>query len=265
MVRGSKAIMEVTIILPYFNASKYIDQTVDSIIAQTYKDWELIIIDDCSTEMDTEKILKKILAKDNRIKLFNTEKNSGAGVARNLGMEKASGRFIAFCDSDDWWYPDKLAEQIQFMKNNEYEFTCTYYEDTDEKLVPYYIMRQPEKQTFKKMIAGCNLGTPGCIYDTQRIGKKFMPALRRAEDWGLWLTILKEVDFVYSYPKVLWKYRHVSGSETSNKWKMLFSVSEMYRVVLNYSLLKAWFVVIFVFLPNNILKKVKKGILNFKC
>lgn len=250
--------MMVSVVMPYFNAAQYIEETVSSIINQTFGDWELIIVDDCSTAPDTADVLKKVATFDERIKVMRAERNGGAGIARNIGIEAAEGRYIAFCDSDDWWYPTKLEEQLAFMKENGYELTCTYYEDANEDLSPYYVMKQADKQSFRDLLCGCNIGTPGVIFDTQRIGKKYMPSLRRAEDWGLWLTILKEVDYIYTYPKPLWKYRHIPGSETSNKLKMFEPIAEMYRKVVGYTTFRAWATCLLVFLPLNILKKLKK-------
>ena len=250
--------MQVSIIMPYYNAATYIRETVEAIIAQTYTDWELIIVDDCSPAPETAEVLRSVSGMDSRIKVIHSEMNGGAGVARNIGIKAAEGRYIGFCDSDDWWYPTKLEEQLHFMQDNGYEFTCTWYEDANERLEPYYTMKQVPRQPYKSMVAGCNIGTPGVLYDTKRIGKRYMPSLRKAEDWGLWMTILRDVDYIYTYPKALWKYRHISGSETSNKWGMLKAVVKMYRMVLGMNVLRAWFIGIFVFLPNNILKKLKK-------
>lgn len=250
--------MHVSIVMPYYNAAAYIRETVEAIIAQTYKDWELIIVDDCSPAPETEEVLNQVRSMDDRIKVIRAEKNGGAGIARNIGIKAAKGRYIGFCDSDDWWYPTKLEEQLKFMQDNGYELTCTWYEDANEKLESYYTMKQAPRQSYKSMIAGCNIGTPGVLFDTKRVGKKYMPPLRRAEDWGLWMNILKDVDYIYTYPKALWKYRHISGSETSNKWVMLKAVVEMYHTVLKMNVIKAWLTGLFVFLPNNILKKLKK-------
>lgn len=250
----------VSIIMPYYNAAEYIKETVEAIIAQTYKDWELIIVDDCSTAPETSEALKRVAAKDTRIKVMIGEKNGGAGLARNIGIKEATGRYLAFCDSDDWWYPTKLEEQLKFMEENNYPFTCTWYEDANEKLETYYTMKQDDKQSYRSMISGCNVGTPGVMIDLQLVGKKYMPALRRAEDWGLWMIILKEVDYLYTYPKALWKYRHITGSETSNKWKQMKAVVTMYNTVLGFNIIKAWLTCIFVFLPNNVIKKIKKYI-----
>lgn len=248
----------VSIIMPYYNAAEYIKETVDAIISQTYKDWELIIVDDCSPAPDTAEVLKGVAAMDARIKVMRAEKNGGAGLARNIGIKAAEGRYLAFCDSDDWWYPTKLEEQIKFMEEKNYPFTCTWYEDANEKLEPYYTMKQADKQTYNSMISGCNVGTPGVMIDLQKLSKKYMPELRRAEDWGLWMMYLRDTQYLVTFPKALWKYRHISGSETSNKWKQMKAVVAMYEMVLGMNPMKAWFVCTFIFLPKNILKKLRK-------
>lgn len=252
--------MKVSIIMPYYNAAEYISETVECVINQTFKDWELIIVDDCSPAPETRRVLQEVKNTDERIRVLMARENGGAGCARNIGINEAKGRYLAFIDSDDWWYPTKLEEQLKFMEDNNYPFTCTWYEDANEKLEPYYTMKQAPKQTYKSMISGCNIGTPGVMIDTQVLGKKEMPPLRRAEDWGLWMTYLRDTEYLVTYPKALWKYRHVPGSETSNKWKQLKAVVKMYQVVLGFSLIKAWSVGLFIFLPQNILKKLKKKI-----
>lgn len=251
--------MQVSIIMPYYNAAKYIKETVGAIIAQTYKDWELIIVDDCSPDPGTKDVLNNITALDTRIRVLRTPRNGGAGMARNVGIDAAKGRYLAFCDSDDWWYPTKMEEQLRFMQENSYPFTCTWYEDANESLETYYTMKQPERQTYKSMISGCNVGTPGVMIDTTVLGKKYMPNLRRAEDWGLWMMYLRDTEYLVTYPKALWKYRHIPGSETSNKWKQMQAVVDMYQMVLGFSKFKAWCIALFIFLPNNIWKKLKKN------
>lgn len=246
--------------MPYYNSGKYIKETVNSIIDQSYKNWELIIVDDCSPDKKTKEILKAIQSMDSRIKILKTKKNGGAGVARNVGINFAKGQYLAFCDSDDWWYPTKLEEQLNYMIENDYSFTCTWYEDANDKLEPYYTMKQKPKNNYNSMVAGCNIGTPGVMINLQKLGKKYMPDLRRAEDWGLWMMYLKDTDYIYTYPKALWKYRHVPGSETSNKLKQMRAVVDMYQKVLGFNRFKAWFICSFVFLPSNIIKKIKKYI-----
>lgn len=250
--------MNVSIVMPYYNAAKYIKETIESIIAQTYKEWELIIVDDCSPAPETAQVLKDVKVMDERIRVLRTYQNGGAGAARNIAIEEAKGRYLAFCDSDDWWYPTKLEEQIRFMEENNYPFTCTWYEDANENLDPYYTVKQAERQTYKSMISGCNIGTPGVMIDTQVLGKKRMKNLRRAEDWGLWMMYLRDTEYLITYPKVLWKYRHVPGSETSNKWKQMRAVVAMYQQVLGMNSISSWFTCTFIFLPKNVWKKLRK-------
>ena len=245
--------------MPYYNAAKYIYETVAAIINQTYRDWELIIVDDCSSAPETAEVLECVSNMGERIRVLRSKINGGAGAARNIAIEVAKGEYLAFCDSDDWWYPTKLEEQIKFMEDNDYPFTCTWYEDANEKLVPYYTMKQEEKQTYKSMISGCNVGTPGVMINTKVLGKKFMPNLRRAEDWGLWMMYLRDTEYLMTYPKALWKYRHVPGSETSNKWKQMKAVIAMYQAVLGFSVVKAYVVCFCIFLPKNIWKKLRKS------
>lgn len=250
--------MTISIIIPYYNAEKYIRETVSSIIAQSFTDWEMIIVDDCSPNECTNSVLESVKGMDERILVIRTNENCGAGGARNEGIKAAKGRYIAFCDADDWWYPSKLEEQLLFMLNNGYAFTCTYYEDARDDLEPYYVMRQPEKQNYKRLMKGCNIGTPGVMYDTEVLGKCYFPSLRRAEDWGGWMMMLKKTDFIYTLPKPLWKYRHIEGSETNNKQVMMESVVKMYKEVLGFDSIKAWLYGLFVFLPLNMIKKAKK-------
>ena len=122
----------VSIITPIYNSEKYITETIESIQAQTYTNWELLITDDCSTDQSID-IIKSHQKNDNRIRLFLLDKNQGAGVARNNSIKEANGRYIAFCDSDDLWKQDKLAKQIKFMKENQVSFTYCSYDIVNEK------------------------------------------------------------------------------------------------------------------------------------
>lgn len=247
----------VSIIMPAYNCEKYIEDSINSVIEQTYNNWELLIINDCSKDK-TWQILEQYAKKDERIHVFQTPHNSGSGVSRNIGISHANGRYIAFLDSDDWWYPNKLANQLDYMRNNNYEFTCTWYEDADEQLVPYHISRPHDNQSFSYMRYGNEVGTPGVIIDTQRIGKIFMPDFRRGQDWGLWLRILKKVDYLHVCPFVSFKYRHNSQSATQNKWKMVKAVLDVYQNELHYSKVRAICIFTFGFMPRNILRKLNQ-------
>lgn len=246
----------ISVIMPAYNTSRYIGQSIQAIQAQTYPHWELFVIDDCSQD-NTFSIVQSLAQQDNRITLLRTERNSGSGIARNMGIRMAKGRYIAFCDSDDCWLPTKLEEQLHFMQENGYEFTVTWYQDCDESLRPYYTVKQPDQQIFNDLIAGCVVGTSEVMYDTQRIGKVFMPDFRRSQDWVLWLRILQKVDCLYVYPHVLSLYRANRGV-SRNKLAMVKAAIRVYHRELGYSYLKAYWIFMTQFLPKNIYKKLRK-------
>lgn len=187
----------VSIIMPCYNSVDYITDAVQSIMAQTFTDWELLIVDDCSTDKRIFPLLEKIVAMDARIKVLHTEVNAGAGVARNVAIKEAKGRYIAFCDSDDWWCPDKLERQMKWMKNNDYHFICSYYETCDECLNPFHVVRLPRKIGFKRLCCGYAVGPSGVVYDTKHIGKVFMPQLRRGGHGHLAESLTANAVFVH--------------------------------------------------------------------
>ena len=192
-------------------------ETVSSIAEQTYQNWELLIVDDCSTDGETKEVLLGLSELSDRIRVLSTGVNSGAGVARNVGLDKASYDYIAFCDADDWWYPEKLEKQMSFMLSNGYKFVCSYYEDCDAELNVKSVVRQKKRQNFRDLISGCNIGSPGVVYCKTGVEDIRFPSARRGEDWRMWLRLLSKIDYLYSYPEPLWKYRHVEGSTNSSK------------------------------------------------
>ena len=247
----------VSIIMPTYNCERFIKESIDSVLAQTYSAWELLIVDDCSTD-NTWEYIQKASIKDQRIRVFKTLHNSGSGVARNIGIEAANGCYIAFIDGDDWWYPEKLEKQLTFMQENKYEFSCTWYEDAHEDLTPYHISRPHDPQDLKYVRSGNEVGTPGVIYDTRRIGKVYMPNYRKAQDWGLWLRILQKVDYLHVLPIVSFKYRHNADSATQNKWKMIKAVMTVYQDELHYSKIRAIIAFVLGFMPRNIKRKIER-------
>jgi teichuronic acid biosynthesis glycosyltransferase TuaG len=180
----------VSIITPSFNSLQYIKETIVSIQNQTYTNWELIITDDCSTD-GTIEFIKKLSLSDARIKCYQLSKNCGAGVARNNSIRYASGNYIAFCDSDDLWTLDKLEKQLAFLEVNNLSFTCSAYQKIDEDGNKMGIFYPPEKITFNDLLKSCSIGCLTAIYDVSKIGKIYMPDIRRRQDYGLWLKIFK--------------------------------------------------------------------------
>ena len=253
----SSHIPVVSIIMPAYNAQKHIAESIRSICRQTYTDWELIVIDDCSGD-NTYRIVQQLARDEERIVLMRTDINSGSGIARNMGIHVARGRFIAFCDSDDRWYDTKLAVQLPFMLNKGYEFTTTYYEDVDEDYTPFYVVKPADGQTLQDVILGCTVGTSEVIYDTQRIGKVFMPDFRRSQDWALWLRLLKKVPALHVCPQILSQYMHNQKGVSRKKTAMVKAAINVYHVELGYSYTKSWMIFLFRFLPRNIFKKLRK-------
>lgn len=240
--------------MPCYNSSRYISDAIESILRQDYQNWELLIADDCSTD-DSAEIIKHYTAIDCRVKYFKLEKNSGAAMARNYCIKYATGRYIAFCDSDDWWYPEKLSVQIDFMQKNGYEFTCSNYQVTDEHLNPTSVFVQKKNITVRTIIIGYSINTSSVIFDTKRIGKIYMPIIKSAEDSGLWIKVLRETGGGYSINKVLLKYRTSPGSLSRDKLSMIKSEIMMYRIIMGWSVFKSIIFFFVVFMPNYIFRK----------
>ena len=194
----------VSIIMPSYNTAPYIEETIKSVLKQTYTNWELIIVDDCSTD-NTDEILSKI--SDPRIRLFKNEKNSGAAVSRNKALREAKGQWIAFLDSDDLWMPRKLEKQIAFMINNGYSFSYTNYEeiDVDGKQTGVNVSG-PRKITKTGMFNYC---WPGCLtvmYDATKVGLIQIEDIKKNNDYAMWLKICKKAD-CYLLNECLGQYR----------------------------------------------------------
>ena len=249
----------VSIITPTYNTAKFISETINSILDQTYQNWELLITDDCSSD-ETVDIIEGYTQKDKRIKLFRNTRNIGAAMTRNNSIQKAQGRYIAFLDSDDWWYPNKLEIQLEFITKNHYEYVFSAFEYADEELNVTGISLKPHRISYRGMITGCNIGTPGVVYDTKVIGKVYMPDIKTGEDWGTWLKIIKQTKYAYSINIPLWKYRIVRGSLSSNKWKQIQNSIKIYSLVLGYSKFKSLLIFSFAFLPNHFVKLIKNKV-----
>lgn len=201
----------VSIITPAYNCANFIDDTIKSIQSQTYSNWELLITDDCSTD-NTYDIILKYLNTDSRIKLFRFNKNLGSGEARNNSIKEATGRFIAFCDSDDRWYPNKLEEQLAFMTQNNVALSYTSYDICNEdNLFIGYVKCLPKLSRFK-ILRDNGIGCLTAIYDISKVGKKFMPTIRKRQDWCLWINIINEIGEAKGLQKTLATYRVRSGS-----------------------------------------------------
>jgi teichuronic acid biosynthesis glycosyltransferase TuaG len=228
----------VTIITPVFNSASTINDTYTSINSQTYVDWEWIVVDDNSVDGSLA-ILYEFSEKDDRIKVFQNSVNSGAGVSRNKAIENAKGRYIAFLDADDVWHKKKLEKQLAFMQKNDIAFSYTYYQKFDGN-GDLGIVKPPGEVTYEQLIYSNVIGCLTAIFDTDKIGKRYMPIIRKRQDMGLWLNILKDVPKAYCLQENLAKYRVDTGM-TQNKLSVLGYQWRFYRDVLGLSLFRTFY------------------------
>lgn len=207
----------VSVVVPNYNCEKYIRETLNSILNQTYKNIEIIIIDDCSSD-ESYKIALNYATKFSNIKVIRLEKNSGAAIARNKGIEIASGEYIAFLDSDDIWLETKLEKQIKIMEDKNYGITFTGYEhinETGEKLG--IEIRTPKKVNYNMLLWHDYFGCLTVVYNQRKLGKIYSENIRKNNDYSLFLNILKKENYAYSLNENLAKYRIRKGSISRNK------------------------------------------------
>lgn len=196
----------VSIITPTYNCARFIEETIRSVQAQTYTNWEMIISDDCSTD-NTREVLAPYLESDSRIKYICNEKNSGAAVTRNNALRVARGRWIAFLDSDDLWLPEKLQRQIEFMTRKGCHFSYTKYSEIDEQSNDRGVVVSGPRHVSKcGMFAYC---WPGCLtvmYDAEIVGLVQIADIKKNNDYAMWLRAINKAD-CYLVDEVLAKYR----------------------------------------------------------
>lgn len=230
----------VSIIMPTYNCGDFISTTIESILNQTYKNWELIIVDDCSKD-NTEEVMQKYL-NDNRIKYHKLENNQGAAIARTTAMNLATGNYMAFLDSDDLWKKDKLEKQIEFMEQNDYNFTCTAYEQIDEegnKLGK--VIKTKKKADYNRILLDCPVGNSTVMYNVDKLGKFEVPNIRKRNDDALWLQILKKEKYIYGMEDILMEYRIRSNSISSNKIDLIKYHWYLYREIEHLSIPRSAF------------------------
>ena len=208
----------VSIIMPSYNTAKYIKESINSVLAQTYMKWELIIVDDCSTD-NTDEVIASI--SDERIKYIKNDKNSGAAVSRNRALREATGKWIAFLDSDDIWHPKKLEKQISFMKKNNYKFTYTDYRIQLNGVWLPYVYTGPNVVNERKMKDYCYFSTITVIYDREYVGLIQIEPIRKNNDYAMWLKIIKKTP-CYRYPVCLSSYiKHEGSISSGSKLKLI--------------------------------------------
>ena len=229
---------KVSIIIPVYNAEKFIGKTIESVLNQTYKNWEMLIFNDKSKD-NSLKIIKKYSEKDERIKVVDSKENVGVVAARNKLIEIATGEFIAFLDADDYWKQNKLEKQIKFMRKNNALISCTEYTRVteDEKEINDIIIK--EIITYEDMLKNNYLGCLTVIYNANKLGKRYFKERKKNEDYVLWLEIVKETKIIFGLKENLAFYRVLPHSRSSNKIKVAKDRWEVYRKIERLSLLKS--------------------------
>lgn len=230
----------VSIITPSYNCKQVFKTTFDSVLSQTYQDWEWIIVDDCSTDGSFE-FIKGLAKDDKRIVVFQTPKNGGSAVARNIGLKHSTGRYITFLDSDDLLDPNYLECQLVFIKDNGPLISAGYRRQAEHTCTDFYV---PDETDYKKALRGNPLSCLTTMYDREVIGDVFFDeTYDRHEDYILWLSILKRGIVAKGNHKVLATYVIHSNSKNSNKSKLVKSMYRVYRESQGFNWLKSWMLV----------------------
>ena len=220
----------VSVITPAFNSEAFVSDTIQSVKNQTLKNWELIVVDDASQDQTWEKI-QQAVASDERIVGIRLKENSGAAVARNTAIKAAKGRYIAFLDSDDLWFSEKLMRQIAFMEKSGTPFSFTAYQKMSENGEHQGSMGVPYRVDYKSLLLSCSVGCLTAVYDTKYLGKLYMPLIRKRQDYALWLLILKKTQYGYGLNEVLAKYRLTPDSLSSSKRNAAAYQWQVYREI----------------------------------
>lgn len=241
----------VSIIMPSYNTAKYIKQTLESVISQTYVNWELIIVDDCSSD-HTDEVVAPFLV-DERIRYMKNETNRGAAISRNRALREARGKWIAFLDSDDIWHPEKLERQIEFMLQNGYAFTFTDYRIQLNGVWLPYIYTAPDVIDKKKMYKYCYFSTITVIYDAEVVGLIQIEDLRKNNDYAMWLQAVEKTN-CYRFPQCLSYYiKHEDSVSSGSKMKLIKWHYRLFRIGLHKGIVKSLFLT-----ANNLIHGVIK-------
>lgn len=222
----------ISIVVPVYKAEQYIEETMDCVRAQTYPHWELLLVEDCGPDHSREVIEQYIQRTgDNRIRLLTHSTNLGAARARNLGVNEAKGRYLAYLDADDLWVPDKLEKELAFLKEKQAAFVFTGYEFADENgKGTGKIVRVPATITYKEALKNTTIFTNTVMFDMEQLTKEQlqMPQIK-SEDTALWWRILREGYVACGLDENLVKYRRVGKSLSSNKLEALRRIWNLYR------------------------------------
>lgn len=229
----------VSIITPAYNSSNVIEETIKSVLAQTFKNWELIIVDDCSTD-NTFELALEFAKKDNRIKVLKNKKNLGVALTRNVALDSAQGKYIAFLDSDDMWMPNKLSVQIEYMEKDDLAFTYTSYQVYDSNTKQKgKVISVPKSMTAKQIYSNTAIACLTVMVNREKVGMFHMPDIIHAEDQSTWQDILNRGYIGVGINKNLALYRVGNKSLTSNKFNAAKKQWKVYRKHHKFSVVKS--------------------------
>lgn len=222
----------VSIVTPAYNVEKYIEQTINSVLNQTYINWEMIIVEDCSKD-NTFKLIQNLSKRDSRIKIYQNDRNSGVSFTRNRAIDIAQGKYIAFLDADDLWDKEKLEKQIGFMEKNKILLSYTGYRKINSDGSLRGDIKVPLKLNYNELLKSCLIGFLTAIYNQEKLGKHYFKDMK-AEDYIYWLEMIKSIDFAYGIKESLASYRVLENSRSSNKidivkyhWKIYYEVEKL--------------------------------------
>ena len=219
----------VSIITPTYNSEQFIESSIRSVQNQSYTNWEMIVVDDCSTDT-TEQIISHFCQNDKRIQFYKLQKNSGPGIARNQALTLAKGRFIAFLDADDLWQPNKIQKQVEHLKTHNLPFTFSFYDCIDENGNSLKRRVEAPKTLYYWQLFFCNfIGNLTGMYDAQFFGKIPISSLRKRQDWMVWLTVLKKIKKASPIPESLALYRVREDSISASKSELIKHNYRVYR------------------------------------
>ncbi|WP_375238867.1 glycosyltransferase family 2 protein [Aurantibacter sp.] len=249
----------VSIITPMYNSENFISESINSIQNQTYTNWELWLIDDCSLD-ETISIVDQFIKKDSRIHLIKNGTNSGAAISRNKGIEAAKGNYIAFLDADDLWLPQKLEKQVGTLNSGRADVCFSSYEQINESGTPLYIKVEAlSTLTYKKLLKSNYVGNLTGMYNASVLGKIKSPNLRKRQDWLIWLKAIETSGKpAIGIQETLAMYRVRENSMSANKFNLVKYNYWVYKKGLGYSTLQSLFKMI-IFLKEHFLIKSKQN------
>ena len=221
----------VSIITPSYNSAKFIAETIQSVQNQTYQNWEMIIVDDGSSD-ETENVVLSIIQNDNRIQFHKLNQNSGPAVARNTGIEKASGDYMTFIDADDIWFPTFIENNIKTIQETGIPFVFSSYKRANVQLeFVYSDFIVPHKVSYTDILKSNSISCLTAFLDIKKLGKKYMPLIRKRQDMGLWLNYLKVIPFAHGIQETQAIYRIRENSLSRKKSDLIKYQWQFYREV----------------------------------